>query len=181
VYWAVGFAEIVVIMANESSSSLMKNIVSMLMIGGNEDRLRLTPLSIIGLCTISLGTLLRLWCFRVLEDLFTFEISIRENHRLVKTGPYSVVRHPSYVAVWTLEIGTLCWHTAQGSWLRESGVLGTLIGRAFFGIFTLLSIGVRVALSKRAAVEDAALKKRFGKEWEEWARRVPYSFVPGVY
>jgi ATP-binding cassette subfamily G (WHITE) protein 2 (SNQ2) len=181
VYWVVGIAEIAVIIANGSSSPAMKSIVSMLMISGNVDSLRFSTLSIVGLLSISSGALLRLWCFRVMKDLFTFEMTIRENHQLVKTGPYSVVRHPSYAAVLALEIGIFCWYPAHGSCLRESGVLGTVIGRVFFGIFAIVTVVIRVALFKRAAVEDAALKRTFGKEWEEWAHRVPYAIVPGVY
>ena len=30
----------------------------------------------------------------------------------------------------------------------------------------------------RAEVEDQVLRKEFGKEWEEWARKVPYKFIP---
>ena len=116
-----------------------------------------------------------------MKDLFTFEITIRENHQLVKTGPYSMVRHPSYAAVVALEVGILFWYLAHGSWLRESGLLGTAIGKVFFGFFAIMTLVIRVALLKRAVVEDALLKKRFGKEWEEWARKVPYAIVPGVY
>jgi ATP-binding cassette, subfamily G (WHITE), member 2, SNQ2 len=181
VYWIVAIAEIAAIIANGSPSSVMKSIVSMLMIGGDPDGLRLSPLSIVGLLSISLGALLRVWCYRVMKDLFTFEITIREDHRLVKNGPYSVVRHPSYAAVLALEIGIFCWYSSHGSWLRESGVLDSVIGKIFFGIFAMMTVGIRVALLKRATIEDMALKKRFGKEWEEWAHRVPYAIVPGVY
>jgi ATP-binding cassette, subfamily G (WHITE), member 2, SNQ2 len=173
--------EIAVIIANQSSSSFMKSIVSLLMVGGDANRLGFSLLSIVGLVSISLGVLLRMWCYHVMKGLFTFEITIRENHRLVKTGPYSMVRHPSYSAVLALEIGIFCWYLAHGSWLRESGVLGNVIGRTFFGIFAIMTLAVRVALVKRATVEDTVLKMRFGKEWEEWAHRVPYAIVPGVY
>lgn len=181
VYWTASIVEITAIVANQSSSPVVKSVVSKLMIGGSANSLRVSSLSIIGLLSISLGALLRLWCFRVLKDLFTFELTIRENHQLVKTGPYSIVRHPSYAAVLALEFGIFCWYLAPGSWLRESGVLHSMIGKAFFSIFATTTVMIRVALLKRAAVEDAALQKKFGKEWEEWAQRVPYAIVPGVY
>jgi hypothetical protein len=25
------------------------------------------------------------------------------------------------------------------------------------------------------------IKREFGKEWEEWATRVPYMLIPGIY
>lgn len=33
----------------------------------------------------------------------------------------------------------------------------------------------------RMHAEDGALKKEFGKEWDEYAQRVPYCVLPGVY
>jgi len=34
---------------------------------------------------------------------------------------------------------------------------------------------------KRTVVEDGMLKKQFGNEWDEWAERVKYRVVPGVF
>jgi protein-S-isoprenylcysteine O-methyltransferase Ste14 len=33
----------------------------------------------------------------------------------------------------------------------------------------------------RISVEDAMLRARFGQEWEDWARRVPYKLVPYIW
>lgn len=33
----------------------------------------------------------------------------------------------------------------------------------------------------RMKMEDAALRAQFGKEWDDWAKRVPYSVIPGIY
>ena len=33
----------------------------------------------------------------------------------------------------------------------------------------------------RAEVEDQILRKEFGNEWEEWARQVPYKFIPYLF
>lgn len=45
---------------------------------------------------------------------------------------------------------------------------------------SVVSVGV-VALLGRMSIEDRALKEKFGSEWAEWARRVPYLLIPGVY
>jgi len=33
-----------------------------------------------------------------MKKFFTFEATIANNHGLVKTGPYAIVRHPGYAA-----------------------------------------------------------------------------------
>jgi len=33
----------------------------------------------------------------------------------------------------------------------------------------------------RMSVEDDILRKQFGAEWDNWAKRVPYRVIPGVY
>jgi protein-S-isoprenylcysteine O-methyltransferase Ste14 len=38
-----------------------------------------------------------------------------------------------------------------------------------------------VATIPRLLQEDEVLKKSFGKEWDEWASRVRWRIMPGVY
>lgn len=33
----------------------------------------------------------------------------------------------------------------------------------------------------RVAKEEQMLKRAFGKQWREWAKRVPYKLFPGIY
>jgi protein-S-isoprenylcysteine O-methyltransferase Ste14 len=40
--------------------------------------------------------MLRVWAYYTLGNLFTFIIGIREDHRLITTGPYRYLVHPSY-------------------------------------------------------------------------------------
>ncbi|KAF8218404.1 hypothetical protein L208DRAFT_1420098 [Tricholoma matsutake] len=180
-HWAVGLAEIAAIVGSEFSASFAKRIASTLMNNKSSDDLRLTPLSIIGMISICCGTSIRVWCYRTLKNLFTFDITIRENHRLVTTGPYGIVRHPSYTGTLMMNIGIAFWYGTHGSWLRVSGILSTIPGAAFFGGLALWLVLVMLALFERGPVEDAALKKKFGKEWEEYARKVPYLFIPGLW
>lgn len=168
------------IVAKESESDISTFIQSALCVNGRLGDMRFTPQFGIGILFISLGTLIRVWCFRAMNKLFTFEATITKGHRLVTTGPYSVVRHPSYAGLLLMDVGILCWFSSRGSFLRESGVMATMAGKIFFCSFGGLMLVVLVALLKRATVEDAALREKFGDEWEEWARRVPYAFLPGI-
>lgn len=61
-------------------------------------------------------------------------------------------------------------------------MLSSWIGRIAGGVYMLQVIASMVAIPlARIPMEDAMLRKQFGQEWEEWARRVPYALIPGVY
>lgn len=45
--------------------------------------------------------------------LFTFEMSIREDHRLVTDGPYAWIRHPGYTSVLCTFMGLGIWHATK--------------------------------------------------------------------
>ncbi|KAF9554401.1 hypothetical protein CPC08DRAFT_175474 [Agrocybe pediades] len=142
---------------------------------------RLTTMSFIGAILVSLGIAFRLRAYEDIDDMFTADVTIHKNHRLIKTGTYSIVRHPCYTGYLVAIIGWVMWHLAEGSWLRESGLLGSWYGRTFavvFGAFVLLGVPI---VFRRVPKEDAALRKNFGKEWEEWAKEVPYALFPGIW
>ncbi|CAG8447089.1 5128_t:CDS:1, partial [Cetraspora pellucida] len=42
-----------------------------------------------------LGSMLRLWCYRVMNEFFTFNVEIKKDHKLITTGPYRLLIHPS--------------------------------------------------------------------------------------
>jgi len=156
-------------------------IASALVKNGNPNALRLSPLSTIGTALVVGGVLVRLQCYRTLRSLFMFEISIREDHRLVTTGPYAIVRHPSYSGTLAIHIGMYWWWGSRGSWLRESEFLDTIGGKIGLWVFATYMMGVLGALLMRGPVEDAALKKQFGTQWSAYARQVSYALVPGIY
>jgi len=45
------------------------------------------------------GLGLRWWSQNQLGRLFTFEVGIRKGHKLVQSGPYAILRHPSYTGL----------------------------------------------------------------------------------
>lgn len=38
-----------------------------------------------------------------------------------------------------------------------------------------------VNIPRRMPVEDEILRSEFGKEWDEWAKAVPYRLFPWIY
>jgi protein-S-isoprenylcysteine O-methyltransferase Ste14 len=51
-------------------------------------------------CVLTIASsLIRLWTYQTLGRLFTFDLAIRSQHKLITVGPYKYVRHPSYTAL----------------------------------------------------------------------------------
>ena len=61
----------------------------------------------------ALGGYIRWACYRALGRLFTFEMSIRDNHELVTDGPYGWVRHPAYTGILLIVAGVVLWHATE--------------------------------------------------------------------
>ncbi|MBI4917238.1 MAG: isoprenylcysteine carboxylmethyltransferase family protein [Acidobacteria bacterium] len=69
---------------------------------------------VIGVLTLVSGSLLRRHCFRVLGTFFTGAVTIQANHRVIDSGAYRWVRHPSYSAALLLVGGVAL---SLGNWL----------------------------------------------------------------
>ena len=46
---------------------------------------------------------------------------------------------------------------------------------------TVHTFMVGLTLFRRISKEDEMMMKIFGKEWDEWARKVPDRILPGIY
>ncbi|EGO19265.1 hypothetical protein SERLADRAFT_479650 [Serpula lacrymans var. lacrymans S7.9] len=148
---------------------------------GGPDKSSVSPAFLVGSTLVSLGGLLRWQCYRALGRLFTFQLSVRKDHRLVKDGPYSFVRHPSYSAIALSFVGVITMYASPGSWLRESGLLDNrIIGRVAWAWATFMGL-TTISLFRRCPKEDQMMKKEFGREWDEWSSRVKYWVIPGIY
>jgi protein-S-isoprenylcysteine O-methyltransferase Ste14 len=120
---------------------------------------------------------LRLLAFNNLGRNFTFRIAPPK--KLITTGLYRYIQHPSYAANMVVIItnGLLflrpdgvaaCW--SKKEWV-ESKVWVAL------GYSSIAGVGF---LIMRVRDEERMLKKAFGKEWEDWHARTA-RFIPGVF
>lgn len=139
---------------------------------------RLTPLFVIGVIAACLGTYIRLDCFRTLGQLFTFDLTVLPQHKLVTTRFYAYVRHPAYTGSILLVAGLAFSHLTEGSWMTECGPLRSSGSAAVvWALWWLWTLCVGVS---RADAEDKQMRHLFKAEWETYAANVPWWFFPGL-
>ena len=81
--------------------------------------------------------------------------------KLVTGSMYSKIRHPLYISLILMHFGfAFAW-----------GIVWILLPVIIFSIFDVLT----------AIKEEEAMKEKFGKEYEEYMKRVPWRFLPRVF
>lgn len=89
---------------------------------------------------------------------FRVHAGLYQDHELVRTGPYAVVRHPIYASLLAMMLATI---VLLASWPR------TLISLAIFIVGTEI----------RVRCEDGLLASRFGAQFSEYRKKVP-AYLP---
>ncbi|KAI0759692.1 hypothetical protein BD413DRAFT_456488, partial [Trametes elegans] len=134
----------------------------------------------IGTALVVAGTVIRMWSYRALGALFTFEVVIKDDHRLITWGPYKHVRHPAYSGLALLLVGTHLIHFGEGGYVAYCGLSATPIV-VFVNIWRAGSLFTLFSLCRRCGIEDGQLRDMFGAEWEQYRRNVPCALLPFVY
>ena len=112
-----------------------------------------------GILLMVLGIALRQWSMAVLGSFFSGTVGVQEGQKVVDTGPYRLVRHPSYT-------GGLLIFAGMGLALQSWGAILLIV--LIFGL----------AFGYRIYVEEKVLVSEFGEEYVEYAKRtkrlIPY-------
>jgi len=108
----------------------------------------------IGLVFLVLGSLFFVYVLSYLRSGFFGETEPRLNSLLTE-GPYGVCRHPQYLSFIIMILGF------------------DLLFGSLMGIILTLALSIP-SVVYRARVEDRLLRKKFGKEWEEYAEKVGF-------
>jgi len=99
-----------------------------------------------GTCVV--GVYLRQRAFEALGEYFTYQIRVFNKHKLIQSGVYRYLVHPSYTGALLAPYGFLIFHNVNTYMLVIS---------AFFAI---------VLLKLRIEKEERALKYQFKSEWD---------------
>jgi protein-S-isoprenylcysteine O-methyltransferase Ste14 len=115
----------------------------------------------LGVALFAAGGILRIWPVFVLGHRFSGLVAIQPGHELVTSGPYRVIRHPSYLG---LLMNALGW---------------VLAFRSVIGI-VLVALTV-IPLLARIRAEEALLQAQFGAAYDVFRARTAWRLIPGLY
>ncbi len=113
-----------------------------------------------GVALFALGGVLRMAPVFVLGARFSGLVAIQPDHKLVTSGLYGSIRHPSYLGLIVMMVG---WGLAFRS------IAGVLLA-----LLTILPLIARIR------AEEALLESHFGSEYAAYRRRTA-RLLPGIY
>ena len=121
-------------------------------------------LGVIGLLVYLAGFTFVLWARRTLGKNWglstSANVKLLDDHQLIQSGPYALVRHPMYSGWWT-------------------AMLGLTLVYPVWAVF-LLFIFSLISFFGRARREESVLKERFGDLWLEYKKRTRF-LIPFIY
>jgi protein-S-isoprenylcysteine O-methyltransferase Ste14 len=109
-----------------------------------------SPTNLVAAILFGVLLVFRIWSHVVLDRSYSATIEIRDDHRLVKTGPYKYIRHPIYT-------GTIL--SAMCIPVFTSSLAGFLL--------SLLSIPLFIY---RINIEEKMLIEEYGDEYREYQK-----------
>jgi protein-S-isoprenylcysteine O-methyltransferase Ste14 len=114
----------------------------------------------LGVLLYAAGGVLRLAPVFVLGRRFSGLVAIQPEHRLVSSGLYGIIRHPSYLGLFVLSLG---WGLAFRS-----------------GVGVILAVLTLPVLLARIDAEERLLSETFGAEYDAYRART-WRLIPYVY
>ena len=118
-------------------------------------------LIVAGLLVMWTGLAVRIWAIVVLGKSFWTTVEVDAGQKVVDSGPYRWVRHPSYTGILLLMVGL---SLVYGNWPA-------------LAILLVLPVGV---LIHRIFVEEAVLTEVMGRAYTDYAARTK-RLVPGLW
>jgi protein-S-isoprenylcysteine O-methyltransferase Ste14 len=113
----------------------------------------------LGWLTAGAGLSFTVWARRHLAANWSADVTLKEGHELITSGPYALVRHPIYTGLWVGVVGSAL---ALGEW---RGLLAVAV--------------VGLSLWRKLRVEEGAMRQLFGERYQAYAQRVA-ALIPFV-
>ena len=114
----------------------------------------------VGVLLTLTGIGLALWARFALGKNWSGTVTLKQDHVLVQSGPYGIVRHPIYSGFLLALLGTACLH-------------GTL--SAFFGV-AIIALAFRL----KSLTEESFMTEQFGQQYTAYKRTVK-ALIPFVW
>lgn len=105
----------------------------------------------VGTALVAAGLGLSVWARVLLGGNWSATITLKEDHQIVRAGPYRLVRHPIYTGLLLAFAGTAL---ARGEW---RGLVAVVIAAA--------------ALWRKLRIEERWLTEEFGARYADYRRR----------
>jgi len=121
------------------------------------------PFLVFGIILILAGAVLHAWTAKLIGIKATIAFTelkpdiSTENQRLVVSGPFSVVRHPSY-------------------WAHTAIITGIFFVTGIIALAIIAVVDLAITYFITTTLEDKELVERFGKQYREYQKKVPKFF-----
>jgi protein-S-isoprenylcysteine O-methyltransferase Ste14 len=118
------------------------------------------PTAILGLVLVLAGLLFAVWARVFLGGNWSANVTLKQDHALVRSGPYRLVRHPIYSGLVLALVGTTL----------AFGQLRCLLG-------TVLAL---VAWKVKSSVEEDFMVQQFGQQYVQYRHEVK-ALIPYIW
>ena len=118
-------------------------------------------LALIGTIIIIIGIIIRFIAIKQLGRFFTVNVTIRDEHKLIQSGFYKYLRHPSYTGSLLSFFG---FGLSLNNWLS----------------LVIVFLPILFAFIYRMNIEENVLSEQFGKQYQEYISKTK-RIIPFVY
>ena len=115
----------------------------------------------IGVALIAIGFIIRIHSMLTLKQYFTYSVAKVDDHQLIQTGLYQVIRHPGYLGPLILFLGI---SVAVSNWLS----------------ILAMAIPIAIGYGYRIQVEERFMLEQLGEDYLNYQKRTK-RIIPMIY